>query len=160
MLVKPSCQHPADKSNFIYREYKSGRKNCIIAAPKFKKLSLELGGKNPNIIFADCNWDKMMTTSVLSSSFANQGEICLCGSRILIEEKIYEKFKTEFVDRIKKLKVGDPIEENIRQGAIVSKVHFEKIMRCIDTAKKEGGKILCGGNAIKMKGRCAEWIFH
>jgi len=150
--------HPAVKAISFTGSTRAGERIASIAAPKFKKLSLELGGKNPNIIFADCNWDKMMQTSVLSS-FANQGEICLCGSRILIEEKIYEKFKIEFVDRIKKLTVGDPIEENISQGAIVSKAHFEKIMRCIDTAKKEGGKILCGGNAIRMKGRCENGFF-
>ena len=150
--------HPAVKAISFTGSTRAGERIASIAAPKFKKLSLELGGKNPNIIFADCNWDKMMQTSVLSS-FANQGEICLCGSRILIEEKIYEKFKIEFVDRIKKLTVGDPLEENISQGAIVSRVHFEKIMRCIDTAKKEGGKILCGGNAIKMKGRCENGFF-
>ena len=150
--------HPAVKAISFTGSTRAGERIASIAAPKFKKLSLELGGKNPNIIFADCNWDKMMTTSVLSS-FANQGEICLCGSRILIEEKIYEKFKIEFVDRIKNLTVGDPIEEHISQGAIVSKVHFEKIMRCIDTAKKEGGKILCGGNAIRMKGRCENGFF-
>ena len=150
--------HPEVKAISFTGSTRAGERIASLAAPKFKKLSLELGGKNPNIIFADCNWDKMMKASVLSS-FANQGEICLCGSRILIEEKIYEKFKTEFVDRIKKLTVGDPFEENISQGAIVSKAHFEKIMRCIDTAKKEGGKVLCGGNAIRMKGRCENGFF-
>src|SRR5688572_14957520 len=150
--------HPSIKAISFTGSTRAGERIASLAAPKFKKLSLELGGKNPNIIFADCNWDKMMKTSVLSS-FANQGEICLCGSRILIEETIYEKFKTEFVDRIKKLTIGDPLEENISQGAIVSKAHFEKIMRCIDTAKKEGGKILCGGNAIGMKGRCENGLF-
>src|SRR5688572_3413420 len=150
--------HPSVKAISFTGSTRAGERIAALAAPRFKKLSLELGGKNPNIIFADCNWDKMMKTSVLSS-FANQGEICLCGSRILIEETIYEKFKTEFVDRIKKLTIGDPLEENISQGAIVSKAHFEKIIRCIDTAKKEGGKILCGGNAIGMKGRSENGLF-
>lgn len=137
---------------------RAGERIASVAAPMFKKLSLELGGKNPNIIFADCDWEKMMKTT-LQSSFSNQGEICLCGSRILIEESIYEKFKTEFVAKTKTLKVGDPLEAGSKQGAIVSKVHFEKIMGCIETAKKEGGTILCGGNAVTLSGRCDNGYF-
>ncbi|HYC28655.1 MAG TPA: aldehyde dehydrogenase family protein, partial [Chitinophagaceae bacterium] len=129
-----------------------------LAAPKFKKLSLELGGKNPNIIFEDCDWDKMMKTTV-RSSFTNQGQICLCGSRIIVQESIYEKFKAEFVEQTKALKVGDPLDESTKQGAVVSKAHFDKVMGCIETAKQEGGKILCGGNAIKLEGRCAGGYF-
>jgi aminomuconate-semialdehyde/2-hydroxymuconate-6-semialdehyde dehydrogenase len=150
--------HPAIKAISFTGSTKAGERIASIAAPKFKKLSLELGGKNPNIIFADCDWEKMLKTAVLSS-FSNQGQICLCGSRILIEESVYEKFKREFVERTKKLTIGDPLEENISQGAIVSKVHFEKVMRCVDTAKQEGGKILCGGNAVKLEGRCADGYF-
>ena len=155
--------HPAIKAISFTGSTREGERIASIAAPKFKKLSLELGGKNPNIIFADCEpiaigWEKMMKTSV-QSSFSNQGEICLCGSRILIEESIYKKFKTEFVEKTKALTVGDPLDENSKQGAIVSKVHYDKILRCIDTAKKEGGKILCGGNAMKVEGRCANGYF-
>ena len=124
----------------------------------FKKLSLELGGKNPNIIFADCDWEKMMRTTV-QSSFSNQGQICLCGSRILIEKSIYEKFKAEFIDRVKKLNVGDPMDDTSKQGAVVSKVHFEKILHCIALAKQEGGNILLGGNAVKLEGRCENGYF-
>jgi aminomuconate-semialdehyde/2-hydroxymuconate-6-semialdehyde dehydrogenase len=137
---------------------RAGERIATLAAPKFKKLSLELGGKNPNIIFADCDWEKMMSTT-LQSSFSNQGEICLCGSRILIEESIYEKFKAEFVERARQLKVGDPLDETSKQGAIVSKAHFDKIVRCIDTAKQEGGKILCGGNKVQLAGSCANGYF-
>lgn len=150
--------HPAVKAISFTGSTKAGERIASIAAPKFKKLSLELGGKNPNIIFADCDWEKMMKTTLLSS-FSNQGEICLCGSRILVEETIYEKFKQEFVERVKRLTVGDPLEENSKQGAIVSKVHFDKIIRCIDTAKQEGGKILCGGDVIRPEGRCANGYF-
>ena len=150
--------HPEVKAISFTGSTRAGERIASIAAPKFKKLSLELGGKNPNIIFADCNWEKMMKTSI-QSSFSNQGEICLCGSRILIEESVYEKFKTEFVERTKQLTVGDPLEESSKQGAIVSKVHFNKIMGCIETAKQEGGKILCGGNAVKVDGRCANGYF-
>jgi aminomuconate-semialdehyde/2-hydroxymuconate-6-semialdehyde dehydrogenase len=124
----------------------------------FKKLSLELGGKNPSIIFADCNWDKMMAETI-RSSFSNQGQICLCTSRILIEKKIYEKFKTEFVEKVKQLTVGDPFDDDSNQGAIVSKPHFDKLMHCIHTAKAEGGTILCGGNAIQLGGKFAGGFF-
>ncbi|MEO5945952.1 MAG: aldehyde dehydrogenase [Chitinophagaceae bacterium] len=157
-------KHPDVKAISFTGSTKAGERIASLAAPKFKKLSLELGGKNPNIIFADVynneeSWKKMLFNTI-RSSFANQGEICLCGSRILIEETIYEKFKTDFIDWINKgLKVGDPLEEETKQGAIVSKVHFDKIIRCIDTAKQEGGKILCGGKAVKLEGRCANGYF-
>ena len=150
--------HPEVKAISFTGSTRAGERIASIAAPKFKKLSLELGGKNPNIIFEDCNWEKMMKTSI-QSSFSNQGEICLCGSRILIEESGYDKFRTEFVERTKALTVGDPLDENSKQGAIVSKMHYEKILRCIDTAKREGGKILCGGNTVKLEGRCANGYF-
>jgi aminomuconate-semialdehyde/2-hydroxymuconate-6-semialdehyde dehydrogenase len=137
---------------------RAGARIASIAAPMFKKLSLELGGKNPTIIFADCDWDKMMKTTI-QSSFSNQGQICLCGSRILVEESMYEKFKTEFVEQVKALKVGDPLDEKSKQGAIVSQQQFEKVLRCIETAKEEGGTILCGGNAVKLEGRCVNGFF-
>lgn len=133
---------------------KTGAEIAKLAAPEFKKLSLELGGKNPNIIFADCDYEKMLETTV-QSSFRNQGEICLCGSRIFIEKPLYEKFRGDFVNSVKKLKVGDPMQEGTDLGAIVSKQHFEKILYYIDLAKKEGGKILCGGNAVNPGGRCS-----
>ena len=122
-----------------------------IVAPKFKKMSLELGGKNPNIIFDDCDFDKMLKTT-LNSSFANQGQICLCGSRILIQRGIYEKFKTAFVEQVNNLKVGNPLEDDSKMGAIVSKPHYEKILSYIDIAKSEGGNILSGGAPVKMEG--------
>jgi aminomuconate-semialdehyde/2-hydroxymuconate-6-semialdehyde dehydrogenase len=150
--------HPAVKVISFTGSTRAGERIASIAAPKFKKLSLELGGKNPAIIFADCNWEKMMHDTI-RSSFSNQGEICLCGSRILIEETIYDKFKNDFVARTKSLTVGDPLDEKSKQGAIVSKVHYEKILRCIETAKQEGGKILCGGNAVNVEGRCANGYF-
>jgi aminomuconate-semialdehyde/2-hydroxymuconate-6-semialdehyde dehydrogenase len=137
---------------------KTGADIASIAAPMFKKLSLELGGKNPNIIFADCNYDRMLETTI-RSSFSNQGEICLCGSRIFIEKPLYEKFKNDFVERVKKLKAGDPMNEDSDLGAIVSNQHMEKILFYIDLAQKEGGKILCGGNQIKLEGRCENGWF-
>jgi len=159
----PSCgsaivAHPTIKAISFTGSTRAGQHIASVAAPMFKKLSLELGGKNPNIIFADCDWDKMMKTTV-QSSFANQGQICLCGSRILVQKSIYERFKTEFVERISKLTVGDPMEATTKQGAVVSQVHFEKILNCIELAKQEGGIILLGGNAIKLEGRCANGYF-
>jgi aminomuconate-semialdehyde/2-hydroxymuconate-6-semialdehyde dehydrogenase len=120
-------------------------------APMFKKLSLELGGKNPNIIFADCNYEEMLETTV-RSSFANQGQICLCGSRIFVEKSLYEKFKNDFVEKVKNLKIGNPLDNKTDIGAIVSKQHFEKILSYIELAKAEGGKIICGGNSVKVEG--------
>lgn len=146
--------HPAIKAVSFTGSTRAGKRIASIAAPVFKKLSLELGGKNPNLIFADCNWEKMMKTTI-QSSFSNQGQICLCGSRILVEESIYEKFKAEFIEKVKALKVGDPLDEDSKQGAVVSRAHFEKVMRCIEKAKEEGGTVLCGGNAVTLEGRCA-----
>jgi len=120
-----------------------------VAAPMFKKLSLELGGKNPNIIFADCDYDDMLETTV-RSSFANQGQICLCGSRIFVEASIYKKFKKDFVKKVKKLKVGHPSEEETDIGALVSKPHLEKVINYIKIAKSEGGTILCGGKTMTL----------
>jgi aminomuconate-semialdehyde/2-hydroxymuconate-6-semialdehyde dehydrogenase len=151
-------KHPSIKAISFTGSTKAGERIASIAAPMFKKLSLELGGKNPNIIFADCDFEKMITNTI-RSSFGNQGQICLCGSRILIESSIYEKFKNIFVAIAKKLIPGDPLLEKSKQGAIVSKVHFEKILNCIEIAKAEGGEILCGGKAIKVEGRCSEGYF-
>lgn len=159
----PNCgsaivSHPEIKAISFTGSTRAGKEIAAVAAPMFKKISLELGGKNPNIIFADCDWEKMMRTT-LQSSFANQGQICLCGSRILVEESIYEKFKAEFIEKAKKLTVGDPLDDNSRQGAVVSKMHFDKVMNCIELAKQEGGKILLGGNAVKGTGRCENGYF-
>jgi aminomuconate-semialdehyde/2-hydroxymuconate-6-semialdehyde dehydrogenase len=159
----PGCgsaivSHPEIKAISFTGSTRAGKDIAATVAPMFKKVSLELGGKNPNIIFADCDWEKMMRTT-LQSSFSNQGQICLCGSRILVEESIYEKFKTEFIARTKKLTVGDPLDEKSRQGAVVSKLHFDKVLDCIELAKDEGGTILAGGNAVKLTGRCENGLF-
>lgn len=159
----PGCgaaivRHPDIKAISFTGSTRAGREIAGIAGPMLKKTSLELGGKNPNIIFADCDWEKMMKTTV-QSSFTNQGEICLCGSRILVEESIYERFKNELVARAQKMTVGDPLLPESRLGAMVSKVHFEKVMGCIELAKQEGGKILTGGYAVQPAGRCARGYF-
>ena len=137
---------------------KTGEEIARTAAPMFKKLSLELGGKNPNIIFADCNYDEMLATTI-RSSFSNQGQICLCGSRIFVERPMYEQFKGDFVEHASKLKVGDPLEPGTDIGAIVSKQHYEKILSYIDLAKQEGGNIILGGKPVTLDGRCRDGWF-
>jgi aminomuconate-semialdehyde/2-hydroxymuconate-6-semialdehyde dehydrogenase len=142
--------HPNIKAISFTGGTKTGAHIARVAAPMFKKLSLELGGKNPNIIFEDCDYDKMLATTV-RSSFANQGQICLCGSRIFVEETIYEKFKKDFIKKVSELKVGNPSEETTNIGALVSKEHLEKVKSYIDLAKNEGGKTLFGGDKIAVK---------
>ena len=144
-------EHPNIKAISFTGGTATGAHIAKVAAPMFKKLSLELGGKNPNIIFADCDYDDMLNTTV-RSSFANQGQICLCGSRIFVEETIYEKFKTDFVEKIKGLKVGHPSKIDTNIGALVSKPHLEKVKSYIEIAKEEGATILCGGNEVSVEG--------
>lgn len=141
--------HPHIKAISFTGGTATGAHIARTAAPMFKKLSLELGGKNPNIIFADCDYDEMLKVTV-RSSFANQGQICLCGSRIFVERSIYAQFKTDFVARVKQLKVGNPFEETTNVGALVSKPHLEKVKSYIEIAKEEGGTILCGGNEVTV----------
>jgi len=143
--------HPHIKAISFTGGSKTGEHIARTAAPMFKKLSLELGGKNPNLIFADCDYDKMLEVTV-RSSFANQGQICLCGSRIFVERSIYEQFKTDFVAKVSALKVGDPFDEETNLGALVSKAHLEKVESYIKIAEDEGGKILFGGNRVKVDG--------
>jgi aminomuconate-semialdehyde/2-hydroxymuconate-6-semialdehyde dehydrogenase len=129
----------------------TGARISSVAAPMFKKLSLELGGKNPNVIFADCNFEKMLRTT-LQSSFANQGQICLCGSRILVERPLYDRFVAAFVERVKALKVGRPDDPSTQVGAVVSKDHQAKILQYIQLAQEEGGTVECGGQALYPEG--------
>lgn len=136
----------------------TGAHIASIAAPMFKKLSLELGGKNPTIIFEDANLEQAISTTV-RSAFTNQGEICLCGSRILIHDSIYEQFKTEFIKQVQQLKVGDPFEADTKIGALVSEGHINKVKSYIDLAIQEGGIVLCGGNLVYPQGACEKGYF-
>ncbi|MFM7430833.1 MAG: aldehyde dehydrogenase [Flammeovirgaceae bacterium] len=136
----------------------TGKTIAATAAPMFKKLSLELGGKNPNLVFADCDFEKAIATSI-RSSFSNQGEICLCGSRILVERSVYYRFVEEFVKRTKSLVVGDPLDAKTNLGALVSEAHMNKVLSYIELAKQEGGTILTGGKRIKINGRCENGYF-
>lgn len=129
----------------------TGAHIAAAVAPKFKKLSLELGGKNAAVIFADCDFDEALSTTV-RSSFANQGQICLCGSRILVERSIYDKFRDALVEKASRINVGDPQDHSTRMGAVVSEQHRDKILKHIEIAKEEGGKILCGGFATQPEG--------
>lgn len=130
---------------------RTGAEIARVAAPMFKKLSLELGGKNPVLIFDDCDFDAMLETT-LRSSFTNQGQICLCGSRILVQRGIYARFRTAFVDRVKALRVGDPNAASSDLGAVVSKDHMEKVLGYIALAQEEGGQVLCGGTRVVLDG--------
>ena len=151
-------EHPEIKAISFTGGTTTGRRLAATAAPMFKKLSLELGGKNANIIFDDCDFENTLKTTV-HSSFANQGQICLCGSRIFVQKGIYEKFKNAFVEKVKHLKIGDP-STDVNIGAIVSKQHQEKIVSYIALAKEEGGKILCGGEIYQPDDdRCKEGYF-
>lgn len=151
-------KHPEIKAISFTGSTKTGAGIAKIAAPLFKKISLELGGKNPNIIFADCDYDKMISTTI-KSSFENQGQICLCGSRIFIEQSIYNQFKTDFVERTKQLVTADPLTEKANIGAVVSEQHMNKILSYITLAQKEGGTVLSGGNRVLLKNRCKNGYF-
>ena len=129
----------------------TGRHIARIASPMFKKISLELGGKNPNIVFADANFDKAVTMAV-KAGFSNQGQICLCGSRLFIQDEIYEKFKKALLEKVSKLKVGDPQDDGMDLGAVVSEEHMNKVLSKITQAKKIGGNILTGGNRKLIEG--------
>jgi len=137
----------------------TGRHIAAAAAPLFKKLSLELGGKNPTLVFADCDFDATVDGTV-RAAFTNQGEICLCGSRVLVERSIYDRFREAFVARVRALRVGDPLEAETDQGALVSSAHLDKVLGAIQTARAEGGRVLCGGERTKVSGaRCRDGWF-
>ena len=151
-------KHPKIKAISFTGGTATGKEIAKVAAPMFKKMSLELGGKNPNIVFADCDFEKAVSTSVLSS-FSNQGQICLCGSRIYVERKIYDKFKEAFLKKVKKLVVQDPLSESTQIGALVSEDHMHKVLQHIKVATEEGGIILHGGERILLSGRCENGFF-
>ena len=151
-------EHPGIRAISFTGGTKTGEQIARSAAPRFKKLSLELGGKNPNLIFADCDLTEAVRTSI-RSSFANQGQICLCGSRIFVERPIYEQFKTEFLAQVRSLTVGDPLDDTTRQGALVSEAHLLKVLSYIELAHQEGGRLLAGGQRLQVPGRCAGGYF-
>lgn len=151
--------HPDIKAISFTGSTRAGQRIASLLAPGLKKYSLELGGKNAAILFADADWDAMLTETV-RSSFTNQGEICLCTSRILVEASIYERFRDEFVKRVQALTIGDPLNDAHKQGALVSQAHFEKVSQCVELAKQEGGSILTGGAPFVAPAPCDRGYFY
>lgn len=143
---EPIVTHSEVKAISFTGSTKVGKRIAEVTAGDFKKLSLEMGGKNANIIFADADYDKALEGAV-KAGFTNQGQICLCGSRILVQESIYDQFITDLSTKVKSLKIGDPLEVGTDVGAIVSKVQWEKDQAYLALAQEEGGTIITGGNA-------------
>lgn len=154
----PMVHHPSIKAVSFTGSTVTGRNIAQSVAGSFKKVSLEMGGKNANVVFADCDFDKAVETTI-RSSFSNQGQICLCGSRIFIEKPIYEKFKNALVAKTLELKQGDPLKKETQQGAVVSEDHQKKVLSYIEHAKSENAKILCGGKKADMGGEFAGGYF-
>lgn len=152
------CQHKLIKAISFTGGTATGAAIAQMLAPSFKKLSLELGGKNPALIFADCDFEQTVE-QVFKASFANQGQICLCASRLYIERPIYEKFKQALIDKAKALQPNDPLLTETQMGAIVSKPHLDKVLNYIEIAKSQGGTILAGGEQVNISGRCQQGYF-
>ncbi len=150
--------HPSIKAISFTGSTTVGKHIAKVAASNLIKVSLELGGKNPAIVFDDCEFDNTIT-ELVRASFSNQGQICLCSSRLLIQQSIYEKFKKAFVAQVKLLQVGNPLLPTTQVGAIVSEQHYNKILNCIATAKQEGANILCGGSSVQLTGDNANGFF-
>ena len=129
----------------------TGEKVAASAAPAFKKLSLELGGKNASIVFADCDMDSTVA-GVVRAGFLNQGQVCLCGSRVLIEDSAYAEFRDRFVDAVEAMRIGDPSEESTDLGALISEEHLAKVQGYVELAKQEGGVLLTGGTPCLPSG--------
>ncbi len=147
-------EHPSIKAISFTGSTAVGKQIAAYCGPALKKTSLELGGKNPVLVFADAPRGELIST-LLRSSFQNAGQICLCGSRILVERSYYAEFRDTLVAAAKALIVGDPLDPATRVGALVSSAHHAKVMACIEQIRRDGGQILCGGNALKLDGRCA-----
>lgn len=135
-----------------------GQRIASLASPMFKKVSLEMGGKNATVVFADADYEQALDTT-LRAAYTNQGQICLCGSRILVQRSLYERFVGDLRERVAALKVGDPLEADTEVGAVVSEAQWEKDLRYLELAQEEGGEILAGGKAVRLKGRCARGFF-
>jgi len=148
-------EHAEIKAISFTGSTRTGAAIAASIAPKFKKLSLEMGGKNPTLVFADWDASEANLATLVRSAFANQGQICLCGSRILVQRSIYAQFRDRFVEKVRALRVGDPDDPASDLGAVVSHAHYDKIMGHIALAREEGGAVLCGGHSVDVAGRCA-----
>ncbi len=151
--------HPGIKAVSFTGSTRTGAAIAATLAPQFKKVSLEMGGKNATVVFADWEASEANLATIVRAAFANQGQICLCGSRILVERAIYDKFKAAFVEKVRALRVGDPNDAANELGAVVSQAHFDKVMGHIALAREEGGSVLCGGERVRVEGRCADGWF-
>jgi aminomuconate-semialdehyde/2-hydroxymuconate-6-semialdehyde dehydrogenase len=154
----PLCAHPDIRAISFTGSTRVGGEIARVAAQSFTKVSLEMGGKNANVVFADADLDEAVTQS-LRAAFSNQGQICLCGSRILVERSIYEPFKQRLLERVRVLRVGDPLDPGNDQGALVSRQHLDKVLGCVEVARQEGGRVLCGGARARVPGRCEGGFF-
>ena len=143
--------HPEVKAISFTGSTAVGRRIAGIAAPMLKKLSLELGGKNPTLIFADSDWRANLDVLV-RSIFQNAGQICLCGSRVLVEREIHAEVRDALVERALALRVGDPLDEDTRLGPLASQAQYDKVLAAIARARDEGGNVLCGGTALDRPG--------
>ncbi len=148
---EPLVTHPGVKAISFTGSTAVGKRIATMAAPLLKKVSLELGGKNPTLVFADSDWRAQLDT-IVRSAFQNSGQICLCGSRMLVERRIYNEFRDALVERAVALRVGDPIDEDNNLGPLVSQAHFDKVIAALARARDEGGHVLCGGNALDRPG--------
>ena len=148
---EPLVAHPQVRAVSFTGSTAVGKRIAVLTASSLKKLSLELGGKNPTLVFADSDWRAQLDTLV-RSAFQNSGQICLCGSRLLIERAIYAEFREAFVARVRALRIGDPMAEGTQLGPVVSQAHFDKVMACLQRARDEGGTVLCGGERIDRPG--------
>ncbi|TMA24498.1 MAG: aldehyde dehydrogenase [Deltaproteobacteria bacterium] len=154
----PLCAHAQVKAISFTGSTRVGNEIAREAASSFKKVSLEMGGKNPTLIFADADLRSAIPETV-RAAFSNTGQICLCGSRILIERTVYARVRDELVERVRALRIGDPLEPRTDQGALVSRQHFDKVMGCLQVAHDEGGRVLCGGVRARVEGRCSDGFF-
>ena len=150
-IGEPLIADPAVKAVSFTGSTAVGRRIAVLCAERLKKVSLELGGKNPTLVFADSDWRAHLDT-IVRSAFQNSGQICLCGSRILVEQSIYAEFRDALVERALALRVGDPMDSDARMGPLVSQAHFDKVVRALERAKAEGGRVLCGGHALDRPG--------
>lgn len=150
----PLVAHPGVKAVSFTGSTRVGTAIAAVAAPQLKKVSLELGGKNPFVVFADADFEAALDTA-LRAAFTNQGQVCLCGSRILVQRPLYARFRDAFVARARTLAPGDPMQPETAFGALASQAHFDKVLAAIDTARAEGGTVLCGGARADVPGRCA-----
>src|SRR5712672_2133386 len=150
--------HPEVRAVSFTGSTRVGREIAGQTAQRFVKASLEMGGKNPNLIFADADLAEAVAQTS-RAAFQNQGQICLCGSRILVERPVYEEVKERLVEHARALRIGDPLDPATEQGSLVSRQHFEKVMGCLELAQQEGGRVLCGGKRARVEGRCRDGWF-